>query len=87
MPAFYYSATIADFTSLKSEPIISECKCGIKRTVTQWAYLPLAGYMLREDGWDRDLELRNCSCRSTLAVRKEKVCRVNGNVQNAAKGS
>ena len=87
MNAFYYSATIADFTSPKPEPVISICGCGIKHTVTQWAYLPLVGYMLREDGWDRDLELRNCSCRSTLAVRKEKVCRVNGNALSAVKGS
>jgi hypothetical protein len=39
--------------------------CGKTYTAQEWAALPLLGRM-RMDG--ESLELRNCSCRSTLAM-------------------
>jgi len=52
---------------------IKVCPCCVRAfTAADWARLPLLGDMLSEDetGTYR-LELRNCSCGSTLAVEEK----------------
>lgn len=49
------------------DPVVSECGCGLKYTASGWAKLKLLGIQ-RLDPQDPALELRNCSCGSTLAI-------------------
>lgn len=42
------------------------CGCGIRHDAESWLTLRLAGVMELDGG--RDLELRNCACRSTIAM-------------------
>lgn len=41
------------------------CSCGATHTREQWAELPLVGHY--EDAYEL-LELRNCHCKSTMAI-------------------
>jgi hypothetical protein len=41
------------------------CACGLTHSAASWRELPLIG---RQDDGVEVLELRNCACRSTLAV-------------------
>jgi hypothetical protein len=43
-----------------------KCACGRVHTRAGWAKLPLVGH--QDDGDEGLLELRNCFCRSTLAI-------------------
>ena len=40
--------------------------CGVEYNLSAWSELVLIGRMC--DGDDGELELRNCSCRSTIAI-------------------
>lgn len=46
--------------------VLARCACGLAYDLSAWRVLPYVG--LQEDGDDEILELRNCSCGSTLAV-------------------
>ena len=45
--------------------IVKQCSCGIEYTAEGWAKLPCRGVL--DDGVER-LEIRNCSCGSSIAV-------------------
>lgn len=47
-----------------------QCGCGASYYAGEWTSLPFVGY--QSDGDDGRLELRNCSCKSTLAVEIER---------------
>jgi hypothetical protein len=47
--------------------IVSRCGCGRQYTARQWADLQYVGLM--SDGIGDELELRNCPCSSTRAIR------------------
>jgi hypothetical protein len=44
------------------------CRCGVHWSRDLWAEQPFIGYA--DGGEDGELELRNCACGSTLAVRR-----------------
>jgi hypothetical protein len=44
------------------------CRCGAVWAQRPWAEQPLVGYADGDE--DGELELRNCTCGSTLAVRR-----------------
>jgi hypothetical protein len=44
------------------------CRCGETWAQEAWAHQPFVGYA--DGGEDGELELRNCSCGSTLSVRR-----------------
>lgn len=44
------------------------CRCGASWSVDAWATLALVGYA--DGAEDGELELRNCRCGSTLAVKR-----------------
>jgi hypothetical protein len=45
-----------------NEPIIKVCGCGLSYTQTEWDKLPYLGIMM-------GLELRNCTCGSTISIK------------------
>lgn len=45
------------------------CRCGASWSVETWPTLVLVGYA--DGAEDGELELRNCRCGSTLAVKRE----------------
>lgn len=47
-------------------PIIKQCACGRSYTATTWRWLRKVGLM--DDGAGGILELRDCVCRSTVAL-------------------
>lgn len=49
---------------------MKECACGITYSAEQWADLPLVGEQRFEDGVT--MELRNCSCGSTMGIELPK---------------
>ena len=54
---------------VNSEPIVSKCSCGIKRTLREFRTLHFVGFMHPEDGSEpSQLEQRNCVCNSTIAI-------------------
>ena len=54
---------------MNSEPIVSNCSCGIKRTLREFRTLHLVGFMHPKDGSEpSQLEQRNCVCNSTIAI-------------------
>ncbi len=57
---------------MQTEPLKS-CACGQTYTGPRWKGLVFVGYMAGDGG---DLELRNCDCGSTLAVRAPKGTRI-----------
>jgi len=48
--------------------VIKTCACGLKYTRDEWELLPYRGV---QETPDENLELRDCKCGSTLAIRKE----------------
>lgn len=52
---------------------VAECRCGVQHTSLSWEALPLVGAMDPEDDEApfAVLELRNCTCKSTIAIRKQ----------------
>lgn len=53
--------------------IITVCSCGKQYTAEQFKQLEYCGQMLKSDGYRHDLELRNCSCNSTISALMEKL--------------
>jgi len=51
--------------------ILSVCSCGIAWSASAWAKLKNLGVM--SDGGDGWLELRNCTCGSTLSIEVEPI--------------
>jgi len=49
--------------------VVVACSCGRVYTKDEWARLPLAG--IQYLSWGEVLELRNCSCTSTIAMQIE----------------
>lgn len=47
------------------EPIVKRCGCGAVHTLAQWRALKLVGEFVDEVV---ELELRNCTCGSTISV-------------------
>ena len=45
------------------------CRCGASWSAETWATLALVGYA--DGAEDGEIELRNCRCGSTLAVKRE----------------
>jgi hypothetical protein len=45
------------------------CRCGATWSEPEWRELPFVGYAENGDGGE--LELRNCTCGSTIAVQRE----------------
>lgn len=45
-----------------------QCSCGLAYGAVEWSALALRGHMAMELGTSPALELRNCSCGSTLGV-------------------
>ena len=50
--------------------IVKQCRCGRSYTLAEWQQLRLVG--MQEDGEGGFLELRECTCRSTLSVEAQK---------------
>lgn len=49
--------------------VVKTCSCGEAYDATRWAALPLVGYCGAASGDESQaLELRQCSCRSTIAL-------------------
>lgn len=67
-----YSAAIRDADVLlarvrRRAEIIKTCACGVAYTRALWRALPFVGRMV-EPGQSA-LEMRNCACHSTLAIK------------------
>lgn len=52
--------------------VIKTCRCGAQYTLESFRARPLVGYM--QDTKLTELELRNCTCRSTKAIAIVAVC-------------
>jgi hypothetical protein len=71
-PPLGYSAAIRDTDALlararRRAEVIKTCACGAAYTRALWRSLPFVGRAI-EPG-QATLELRNCACRSTLAIK------------------
>jgi hypothetical protein len=47
--------------------VVKRCGCGVEHNALSWSRLPPRGVQ-RLDGLGPDIELRNCSCGSTLGI-------------------
>ncbi len=53
------------------DAIVKLCRCGAAYDAESWASLPLCGYIGAyegESGEQRVVEMRHCSCLSTIAI-------------------
>ncbi len=51
-------------------PPFKKCACGNHYTMAQWNSLRLIGQQDYEEDGDKKLELRDCTCGSTIAILK-----------------
>ena len=51
-------------------PPFKRCACGNQYTMAQWNMLRLVGHQDYDEDGDNKLELRDCTCGSTIAVIK-----------------
>jgi len=57
--------TIASLQGIQADRILKRCSCGIAYTAEGWSKLSCRGIL--DDGVER-LEIRNCSCGSSIAI-------------------